>query len=297
VSGVLTIWAGRSEASVSVQTAKLEGGRVDHLDVGSTDAPVVFVLDGYGSRLVGRLAAEHADEAGVRIIAPDRPGYWRSAPRDGDPLETWPRACAELLDHLDVAEAAVLGSSAGCPLAFATASALGSRITAVAIVGPMAPLDDVADLSDMISAQRRTLELAARRPSVGGASMRMMGALARRSARLMLRLVASQRPEVDAARMAEPRLRDLMLESIPGLMGPGVAGELAALVGDWGHHLDELTQPVRIWVGTEDSVHPRSMAAALGARVPGAEVVEVDGGFFDCTDRMDEVLRWAASTG
>lgn len=281
---------------MSVRTAGLEGGRVDHLDVGSSEGPVVVVLDGYGSRLVGRLAAEHADQAGVRVIAPDRPGYWRSAPRDGDPLESWPRACAELLDHLDVAAAAVLGSSAGCPLAFATAAVLGPRITSVAIVGPMAPLGDVRDLSDMLAAQRRTLELAARRPAVGGASMRMMGALARRSAQLMLRLVASQRPEVDAARMAEPRLRDLMLESIPGLMGPGVVGELAALVGDWGHHLDELAQPVRIWVGTEDSVHPRSMASALGERVPGAEVVVVDGGFFDCTDRLGEVLRWAGGS-
>jgi len=80
------------------RTADLAGGPLDHLDVGPRDSPAVIVLDGYGSRLMGEMAAARADRAGVRVISPDRPGYWASARRPGCPLESWPTACAELLD-------------------------------------------------------------------------------------------------------------------------------------------------------------------------------------------------------
>ncbi|MDX1511787.1 MAG: alpha/beta hydrolase [Nitriliruptorales bacterium] len=279
-----------------MRTADLDGGRVDYQDTGSPDDPAVIVLDGMGSRLVGQLAAAHASASGVRIIAPDRPGYWDSSPREGSPLESWPQACRELLDHLGIEHAAVLGSSAACPMTFAAASALGARITAVAIVGPMAPFDETTDLSDMIASQRRAFRLAARRPALGAFSMRMTGAVARRSPNLALRLVASQRPRVDAQRIAQPELRHLMLQSIPGLIGPATPDDLAVLVGDWTHVLDGVVQPVRIWVGTDDSVHPRSMAVGLKERLASAEIVEVEGGFFACTDRLDEILTWATAT-
>jgi pimeloyl-ACP methyl ester carboxylesterase len=254
----------------------------------------VIVLDGYGSRLMGQLVAERADDNGVRVIAPDRPGYWMSDQRPGSPMVSWPAACEELLDHLAIDESAVLGSSAGCPMTFATSATLDSRISRVAIVGPISPFADAGDMSDMDSAQRRTFQLAARWPRFGAASMRMMGALGRVAPRLVLRVVARQRPAVDAQRMGEESLRNLMLESVPGLMGRAASGDLRALAGDWRDVVDATTQSVRIWVGSVDSVHPKSMDDALSARLADTRTTMVDGGFFDCTDQLDEILRWVA---
>lgn len=277
------------------RTADLAGGALGHLDAGPDDGPAVVVVDGYGSRLVGELAAAEAGRVGVRIIAPDRPGYWASARRPGSPLESWPVACVELLDHLGIDRAAVLGSSAGCPLAFATAAALTTRISRVAIVGPISPFADAEGMPDMHPAQRRGFQLAARVPSVGGASMRMMGVVGRRAPDRLLGMVQRQRPAVDAERMERDDVRSLMSESIPGLMGRAAAAEMKALVGDWRALVDSTRQPVKIWVGSLDSVHPTSMAVGLDRRLRDAEITVVDGGFFDCTDRVDEILGWAAS--
>lgn len=274
------------------RTADLAGGRLDYLDAGPDDASSVIVLDGYGSRLLGEMAAERSDHVGLRIISPDRPGYWSSARRSGSPLQAWPEACVELLDHLGIEEASVVGSSAGCPLTFATAAALPARISRVAIVGPISPFADANGMPDMHPAQRRSFQMAARLPSVGGASMRVMGVVGRRAPSRLLRMVASQRPEIDAKRMEEDDVRSLMLESVPGLMGRAASADMKALASDWHDLVDSTTQPVRIWVGSLDSVHPKSMADALNSRLKNAETTLVEGGFFDCTDRLDEILRW-----
>lgn len=203
-------------------------------------------------------------------------------------------ACAELLDHLGIEEAAVLGSSAGCPQTFATSATLATRITRVAIVGPISPFADADGMPDMHPAQRRSFQMAARLPSVGGASMRLMGVVGRRAPSRMLRIIASQRPDVDARRMEQADVRSLMSESVPGLMGRAASADLKALAGDWHDLVDSTTQPVRIWVGSLDSVHPKSMADGLANRLTNAETTLVEGGFFDCTDRLDEILGWAA---
>ena len=281
--------------SRSRHTADLAAGALDYLDAGPSDGTAVVVLDGYGSRLMGELAAARAGDGGFRVISPDRPGYWGSAPRSGGPLESWPTACTELLDHLQLESAGVLGSSAGCPLAFATAAALSTRITRVAIVGPVSPFADANGMPDMHPAQRRSFQMAARLPRVGGASMRLMGILGRRAPTRMLKMVASRRPEADAIRMEQDDIRSLMLESVPGLMGPAASAEMKALAGDWRHIVAATLQPVKIWVGSLDSVHPKSMADGLANRLTNAQTMVVDGGFFDCTDRLDEILLW--STG
>ena len=91
--------------------------------------------------------------------------------------------------------------------------------------------------------------------------------------------------------MNEDHLRSLMLESIPGLMGGAAADDLRLLVSEWRDVVEATTQPVRIWVGTRDSVHPRSMADGLSTRLADVQTVAVEGGFFACTDRLDEILR------
>lgn len=270
----------------------LADGVVDIHDSGPRDAPAVVALDGYGSRLLAALAVAPASRVGARIIGVDRPGYWGSTPRPGDPMSTWPVAFAELLDALEIEGVALLGSSAGCPLAFAAAAA-DDRIHRVAIVGPMCPFVDAGQMADMQSSQRRTFRFAARAPALGAASMRMMGVVGRRAPSVLLRQVARQRPPVDAQRMASPGLRDLMLASVPGLMGRAAGADLRAMVGDWRHAVEGTHQPVRVWFGTEDAVHPKSMADGLVRRLPDGGSVPVDGGFFDCTDRLDEVLSWA----
>ncbi len=272
-----------------------DGRRLGGVATGHRDGPVVVVHDGYGSRLLAHLAQGAAHDVGVRLLAPDRPGFWASDPSWGDPLAGWPDDLAAMLDVLQVEHAALLAASAGTPFAVAAAVAMPVRVTRLAVVGPAAPIGDLEDASDMRASQRRAMRLGHRAPRLGGLPMRLTAGPARKRTSRVVDLLIRERPPSDAVRMAEPPMRDLLERLAPELFGDGrsAAAEFRALTGDWGHLLGRVTQRTSIWVGTEDDVHPLSAGRHLADRIPGAGLDVVDGAFLDLTDRLPEVLAWA----
>src|SRR4051812_27226730 len=70
-----------SSSSDPEHELSLPGGRImSYVSLGAAGGPVVFVLDGPGSRGLARAMALHAGGLGVRVIAPDRPGFFASTP-------------------------------------------------------------------------------------------------------------------------------------------------------------------------------------------------------------------------
>src|SRR3954470_20363621 len=60
-----------------------DGRTVGYGLYGAADGPLVVVLDGPGSRGLGRAAASAADDLGVTLLVPDRPGFGGSTPTPG----------------------------------------------------------------------------------------------------------------------------------------------------------------------------------------------------------------------
>lgn len=104
--------------------------------------PVLVIHGSGGGHDQGMAFARGLVPAGVRVIAPSRFGYLRT-PRPGDAS---PAAQADahvcVLDALGVDRAAVIGVSAGGPSALLTALRHPERVTAVALVVPVAPAPD-----------------------------------------------------------------------------------------------------------------------------------------------------------
>jgi pimeloyl-ACP methyl ester carboxylesterase len=76
---------------MTATTAPLPAARADELVLadgrtlgyglyGAADGPLVVVLDGPGSRGLGRAAAASADRLGITLLVPDRPGFGASTP-------------------------------------------------------------------------------------------------------------------------------------------------------------------------------------------------------------------------
>ncbi|CAM2908733.1 alpha/beta fold hydrolase [Actinomyces slackii] len=107
-------WAGRRRlARYPARSVELSHGRMVYLDGGDPDGAVVVSLHGLcGGHDQGYDAiAEHAQ--GLRIIAPSRFGYLGSQVRgEGTPAEQ-SEALVELLDHLGIERAVIMGASAG----------------------------------------------------------------------------------------------------------------------------------------------------------------------------------------
>lgn len=78
---------------------------------------------------------------GVRLIAPDRPGYGLSEFQHGRKLVDWPSDVMALADRLGIGRFSVLGISGGGPYAVVCAAMLGHCLHKAAVVCGMGPAD------------------------------------------------------------------------------------------------------------------------------------------------------------
>jgi pimeloyl-ACP methyl ester carboxylesterase len=108
--------------------------------------PVFFFHGGNDSRLEAVLLEAAASDLGLRLVAPDRPGYGRSDPQSGRRLLDWPQDVAQLATGLGIASFAVVGHSGGGPHAAAVATRYrsGFRASRWSVVPPHPPVPTAA---------------------------------------------------------------------------------------------------------------------------------------------------------
>lgn len=276
------------------------GRRLAWSEYGDPDgAPVVWHHGGLSCRLDAARAHRPALEAGVRLIAPDRPGIGWSDRDPGRTVAGWGVDVGALVDQLGIDRCATVGWSAGGPHALASAAALGARVTRVATCGGMAPLRDRADTK-----------------ALGLAADRLLVPLSRRfpwGARRVVSLASGRRgPEKAKAQMLKllgpadrAALADLPAEAVVlwedgaiGTFAHGYAGTVddyrAFGSPDWGFALTEVTVPVDCWQGAEDDLVPRAHTERLAGSLPEGTLRVVPGcGHFlpSQPEPMAEVLR------
>jgi pimeloyl-ACP methyl ester carboxylesterase len=105
-------------------------------------SPLVFLHPCPGSRLLCPDPAA-TEEAGVRLITVDRPGYGRSDPVAEPTLTSFAHDLERLLDHLWLGQVRVVGWSSGGQYAAACAAVLADRVSGVALVATPAPDSEV----------------------------------------------------------------------------------------------------------------------------------------------------------
>lgn len=119
----------------------INGFRMWYREAGSGQ-PVVFVHGGFVALLRSLQPAdtyewtwEHDLASDFRFVSYDRRGCRRSSiPTAGYDLATQAKDLAELLDHLSIPKASIIGSSAGGPIAMVFASTHSDRVRALALV-------------------------------------------------------------------------------------------------------------------------------------------------------------------
>src|SRR5690242_15071097 len=94
----------------------LDGVRMHYQEVGNTNSPAMILIHGFASStLVWSKVFIELAAAGFRVIAVDLLGYGYSGkPRNGEyTIEGQARLVAQLLDHLRIKRAHIVGSSYG----------------------------------------------------------------------------------------------------------------------------------------------------------------------------------------
>jgi pimeloyl-ACP methyl ester carboxylesterase len=255
------------------QTTKLQDGRaLGYAEFGDPSGTPVFFFHGFpASRLEGIALDTPARAVGVRLIAPDRPGFGLSDPKRGRSFSDWPDDVIQLAVHLGIYDFAVLGTSGGSPYVVACADQISERLTAAGIVSGISPLRSQAVRLTMNPDQRRMFVSVGRFPWLARRIFARSMQEVQTDFPSLLKRMAAERPEVDRFILERPDVKDMLRPNLTEAFRQGVTGaaqELALYRGSWHLALKKVTYPVQIWQGRKDVITPPSMAEELASLLP-----------------------------
>ena len=222
---------------------------------------------------------EPAAARGLRTIAYSRPGYGRSSPRpDGAATATVADDAADvvaILDHLGREEFVTLGWSGGGPRSLACAALLPGRcrgaVCGVGLVPPEEYDGDVRTGMGEENVEEFTAAMAGEQALTAWLE-KHSPALFSVTPEEVADALGSLAPPVDRAALTG----DVAERTAAGFRHAGHQGIVGwlhddlAMVRPWGFHVGDITVPVAVWAGTEDTMVPFAHAEWLAGHVPGA---------------------------
>lgn len=264
------------------QTLRLPDGRqLGYAEYGVPNGmPVLYFHGAPGSRrsVFADMAAAAA-QRGLRVIAPERPGYGLSDPMDGRTTSNWTADVTALTKALGIDRFHLIGFSMGSLYALACAQALPARVERVAIVGGLAPLSVVGVDADRAAAMRDLYALARADPRALREAMAPLADSAAGLVETMAALAAAVDRELLAAHAPwfEADYAETLRTGIEG-----VACDTVLAAGTWPFPLAEIRAEVDLWIGTEDCFTPPAMTRHLAAVLPHNRLFELPGAGHCC---------------
>jgi pimeloyl-ACP methyl ester carboxylesterase len=208
-------------------------------------------------------------EAGVSLVTVDRPGYGRSDVQPGRTILDWPGDVEQLADDLKIHRFAVAAHSSGGPYALACALMMPHRVTGVALVSCVAPLDEVpAAAASLDDAERQLVELAREDPERAAETIAQAAAWLVQEPEVFLTF---PRPEPDAVLLDDPATRSMFLDALRESVRAGLAGYVTDEVLErrpWGFRLGDIAVDVALWHGEQDKYISRANAEAMAGLLP-----------------------------
>ncbi len=225
-----------------------DGRELAWLETGKPRGFPVFAFHGTpGSRRQVAFDEKAIAASGVRMIAPDRPGYGHSSYHPDRTLTDWAADVAALADHLKIERLAVAGLSGGGPHAAACAALLPERVAAAGIVSGVGPLERARTGRSDGRPQPRVDDAGSRAPVALRPIFAVQDFAVRRWPERTLRggAEADARP-ADAAVLEQADVVEAMV--IDAQTGSGDGGVPAAqdfvlFAPDWGFRLQDITVP------------------------------------------------------
>lgn len=275
---------------------KLSDGRhlafVERGDPSGT--PILFFHGTPGSRGFHHPDESVAIDTRARLIHIDRPGVGWSDPHPGRTLLDWPKDVVQVADALELETLAIAGVSGGGPHALACAWWMPERISSVAVISGMAPLDAQGAMDGMSAFNRVGLRIARHTPFLLPLALSPMARAGKKDPRSLLEKAALNYAQPDQRVMERPDVREMYITDIIESYRQGVrghAGDLLAVSRSWGFDLAEISTPVQLWQGKQDQNIPPSMAEHMAGRIPKAQLrIFEDQGHLLMFDHWDEIL-------
>ena len=284
------------------QTLRLPDGRLlSYAEYGApAGRPLFFFHGGNDSRLEAALLQETAGELGIRVIAPDRPGYGQSDFQPGRTFGHWPSDVARLADALAIRRFAVVGHSGGGPHAAAVAQAMPERLTGVALISSPAPPG--SSNQGMHPLFRLVNFLMSASPRLHRRLMQQTSDQVRATPEKFFAQWGRMSPADGRLFATRPAVKAIIAAEMVEAAQQGIAAilqEHPLYKRPWGFDLAAIAGPVAIWHGLADPQAAPAWGASLAARIPGAvpHFIPNEGHFSILVTHQAEIMALAVNEG
>lgn len=268
------------EEAIQRSVVLADGRRLGWTDVGDPDATPVFYLHGVpGSGAEAATLRNIADEAGVRLLGVDRPGFGESDPHPDRTLLGHVDDLVALADALQLDQPAVVGYSGGGPYALGCGAVAADRFGAIGVVAGAGPVLGRESWQRMDATDRLLTWLGRRAPRAGGAIVAGAGWFTRVLPTAGQRMWAMDLPYADRATLqlypTQARAHIDLLARTMASSGTAVVEDERVLADPWGFGADEVRTEVHWWHGAEDRTVPLSEVSAHIDELPDVDLTVV----------------------
>ncbi len=285
------------------QSIALSGGRtLAYRIYGAPEGDPVIAFHGApATSLMFEPAHAAAQNLGLRLICPDRPGYGGSTAAPNRGLSGWNDDVAELLATLGITTRfAILGISGGGPYATNCAAHFGKRVTTLALVSPVGPMSPAALEQRMPLGFWLFFRRLPRRQRLLRGMTKIAALTQRRFSARSFRLFARLATPSDRPLLALPYVESNMLRMTEEALASGIEGAMADMQvfgSDWTLDPTRILCPSSLWQGTADRIVPPVAAITLGQRLPNCTLhVIPDAGHMWIYGHIPDVLQELKAT-
>lgn len=223
------------------------------------------------SRVAAAVMEPGAARAGVRLIAPERPGFGYSDPLPNRTILDWPADLRQLADYLELQKFSVAGISAGLPYTLACALKMPERLHRVALISGLGAIDSGDVLEGMSYEWRLIYTLFLKSQRLASLWMRGYGRSVQKRPDRVVAEQIKRMPPVDGKILgSEPTLTNRITDLREAFrQGPAAAGDEARHhLEPWGFELRDVNFPVMLWHAMLDESHPIQMGRRIAAELP-----------------------------
>ena len=258
-----------------------DGRQLTYCDQGNPQGKQVLLLHGtpgyslYWNQLPGfSEACQH-----FRFISVDRRGYGTSDYMKGNTFLNYVDDIDELMNHLQIDQAIVMGVSGGGPYALACGYKIPARVKQVVIVSSAGP-SGVKEIENSISSTNRMVNKIARNfPWLMKLNMRLLISWQIKNSteylqKMSYKLSGSDKEAINRTDVQEI-LKDMYLNSYQKTW-KGYARDVILQANDWGFDLSQIKPEVIIFQANEDTSSPPAVGEYLSKTIPNSQLFSYD---------------------